>query len=216
MNTIEYFAGLGAVLSRDAFLSHLPGPGVLIRLDDRGGKDEPAPWAFQNVTRTIPRPFEPEHELDAEQIRNVLNEVTEVSTSSANSNVFTNAPEDEITNTMTRPAQALPVPDARGAAHVHTISGENQKAVVGRAPTAEINIQEMSISKNHARFTWTNDGAVRLLELGSSNGTKVNQHVLQSDEPRTLASGDQVFFGDIHFLYLDRNAFHTHLPDFMD
>lgn len=216
MDTIEHFAGLCAVLSREAFLSRMPGPGVLIRLDDRGGKDEPTPWAFQNITNTIARPFEAADELNAEQMRNVLAEVTEVSPKNRDSDVFTNAPADEVTNTMARPVQGLPLPSARGAASVYPINGENKQALLGRADTANIVIEEMSISKHHARFSWASGGKIQITDVGSANGTRVNQHVLQENQPKELSCGDQIFLGDIHFLYLDRDSFFTHLPQFMD
>jgi hypothetical protein len=216
MDTIEYFAGLRAVLSRDAFMTHVPGPGVLIRLDDRGGKDEPTPWAFRQATKTIRSPFADAGELDAEQMRHVLSEVTEVSGSKTNSSVFTSAPADEVTNTMARPAQALPVPDARGAAHVYIISGDHQNVRLGRDPTAQISIQEMSISKSHAQFNWNGQTTLKVTDMGSSNGTKVNQRHLKGNQAQKVECGDHVFCGDIHFVYLDRESFYTHLPEFMD
>ncbi len=216
MDTIEYFAGLRAVLNRDAFMAQVAGPGVLIRLDDRGGKDEPTPWAFRQATKTIRSPFVDSAELDAEQIRHVLSEVTEVSPRTANSNVFTGAPADEVTNTMAQPAQALPVPEARGAAHVYVISGDNPIVSLGRDSTAQISIQEMSISKRHAQFTWGDDTTLQVMDVGSSNGTKINQRHLKKNQMRKVECGDHLFCGDIHFLYLDRDAFYTHLPEFMD
>jgi len=216
MDTIEHFAGLCAVLSREAFLSRLPEPGVLVRLDDRGGKDDPTPWAFRNITNTIARPFDAADELNAEEMRVVLAEVTEVSPKDRDSNVFTNAPADEVTNTMARRVQGIPLPSARGAASVYAIDGDNKQALLGRADTANIVIDEMSISKHHARFSWTNAGKIHITDVGSANGTRVNQHALQENQPKELFCGDQIFLGDIHFLYLDRDSFFTHLPQFMD
>lgn len=51
---VERYAALRAALDKAAFLAALPGPAVLIRLDERGGDDEPAPWAFHGSGLPFP------------------------------------------------------------------------------------------------------------------------------------------------------------------
>lgn len=216
VQTIEYFAGLSAVLSTEEFLSNVPGPGVLIRLDERGGKDEPSPWAFKNITKTIPRPFAKPNDPNAEEIRSVLEEVTSVSKVEP-SNVFTNAPADEITNTLALPPQALPVPGARGAAKVFVIPKSDHSVTIGRHPdTSDLAITEMSISKKHARLSWKAGGHLTITDLGSSNGTQVNNKVLRKEQTHKVVSGDQILLGDLEFLYLNAAMFRIHVQDFMD
>ena len=65
--------------------------------------------------------------------------------------------------------------------------------VVGRSPSSDIVIDEPYVSAKHARFTIQGPALV-LEDLGSTNGTMVNGHVI--DQPVTLRDGDEVQVGD--------------------
>lgn len=65
--------------------------------------------------------------------------------------------------------------------------------VVGRSPSSDIVIDEPYVSATHARFT-IQGPALILEDLGSTNGTMVNGHVI--DQPVTLRDGDEVQVGD--------------------
>ena len=65
--------------------------------------------------------------------------------------------------------------------------------VVGRSPSSDIVIDEPYVSATHARFTIPGPALV-LEDLGSTNGTMVNGHVI--DQPVTLRDGDEVQVGD--------------------
>ena len=65
--------------------------------------------------------------------------------------------------------------------------------VVGRSPSSDIVIDEPYVSATHARFTIQGPALV-LEDLGSTNGTMVNGHVI--DQPVTLSDGDEVQVGD--------------------
>ena len=65
--------------------------------------------------------------------------------------------------------------------------------VVGRSPSSDIVIDEQYVSATHARFTIQGPALV-LEDLGSTNGTMVNGHVI--DQPVTLRDGDEVQVGD--------------------
>ncbi|WP_130811448.1 FHA domain-containing protein [Olsenella sp. Marseille-P4559] len=65
--------------------------------------------------------------------------------------------------------------------------------VVGRSPSSDIVIDEPYVSATHARFTIQGPALV-LEDLGSTNGTMVNGHVI--DQPVTLRDGDEVQIGD--------------------
>ncbi len=66
--------------------------------------------------------------------------------------------------------------------------------VIGRAPDAELRVQHASVSRRHATIR-VEDGTVRIADLGSHNGTRVNGEVVA--DSRTLASGDVVTVGDV-------------------
>ncbi|MCI1667897.1 MAG: FHA domain-containing protein [Olsenella sp.] len=65
--------------------------------------------------------------------------------------------------------------------------------IVGRSPSSDIVIDEPYVSATHARFTIQGPALV-LEDLGSTNGTMVNGHVI--DQPVTLRDGDEVQVGD--------------------
>jgi two-component system, NtrC family, response regulator AtoC len=66
--------------------------------------------------------------------------------------------------------------------------------VIGRAPEAELRVQHASVSRRHATMR-VDDGVVRVADLGSHNGTRVNGEPVS--EARMLASGDVVTVGDV-------------------
>ena len=67
---------------------------------------------------------------------------------------------------------------------------ENGTQVLGRDSSCDIILDEQGISKQHVQFT-TNQDAVYLEDLDSSNGTFVNEKLTQK---RTLENGDKIAF----------------------
>jgi DNA-binding NtrC family response regulator len=66
--------------------------------------------------------------------------------------------------------------------------------VIGRAPDVELRVQHASVSRRHATIR-VEDGTVRIADLGSHNGTRVNGELVT--DSRTLASGDVATVGDV-------------------
>ena len=66
--------------------------------------------------------------------------------------------------------------------------------VIGRSPSSDIVIDEPYVSASHARFT-TQGPALVLEDLGSTNGTMVNGHIIE--QPVTLRDTDEVQVGDV-------------------
>jgi adenylate cyclase len=67
--------------------------------------------------------------------------------------------------------------------------------VVGRAVTSDVPIYDPTVSRRHAELTLA-DGGVRVLDLGSSNGTFVNGTRITES---VAADGDIVTFGKVPF-----------------
>jgi pSer/pThr/pTyr-binding forkhead associated (FHA) protein len=65
--------------------------------------------------------------------------------------------------------------------------------VSGRAPAPDVVVDEPFVSATHARFTLQGPALV-LEDLGSTNGTMVNGHLI--GQPVTLRDGDEVQAGD--------------------
>ena len=64
--------------------------------------------------------------------------------------------------------------------------------VIGRSPSSDIVIDEPYVSASHARFTIQGPALV-LEDLGSTNGTMVNGHIIE--QPVTLRDTDEVQVG---------------------
>ena len=71
-------------------------------------------------------------------------------------------------------------------------------AVMGRGEQAEIRLDDPFASSRHAQLT-RQGGTVVLEDLGSTNGTYLNEELLQT--PRPLHPGDRVRIGDSEFAF---------------
>jgi pSer/pThr/pTyr-binding forkhead associated (FHA) protein len=73
-------------------------------------------------------------------------------------------------------------------------------AVLGRGDQAEIRLEDPFASSRHARLV-RQGGIVVLEDLGSTNGTYLNEELVTGPQP--LHRGDRVRIGDSEFTYLD-------------
>jgi FHA domain len=73
-------------------------------------------------------------------------------------------------------------------------------AVMGRGDHAEIRLEDPFASSRHARLV-RQGGVVVLEDLGSTNGTYLNEELLTGPQP--LHRGDRVRIGDSEFSYQD-------------
>jgi diguanylate cyclase (GGDEF)-like protein len=86
---------------------------------------------------------------------------------------------------------------------------------IGRSPTAEISFPEvLSISRAHARVEHQGSNVV-IEDMGSTNGTYVNDRLIQKNQQ--LRSGDRFQVGAVHFKFLHErdveNAYHLAIYD---
>lgn len=72
-------------------------------------------------------------------------------------------------------------------------------AVLGRGEQAEIRLEDPFASARHARLT-RQGGLVVLEDLGSTNGTYLNEELV--DGPQPLHQGDRLRIGDSEFTYM--------------
>ncbi len=73
--------------------------------------------------------------------------------------------------------------------------GDNR---VGRALINEVHLVDKKISRFHAKLV-ISEGAVEVVDLGSSNGTFVNETRLEKDQSAVLQPEDEICFGDWRF-----------------
>jgi hypothetical protein len=55
---------------------------------------------------------------------------------------------------------------------------------------------ELGVSRTHALLQWSNQGII-IMDLGSTNGTFLNNHHLPARKPYPLQSGDELRFGEL-------------------
>jgi pSer/pThr/pTyr-binding forkhead associated (FHA) protein len=81
---------------------------------------------------------------------------------------------------------------------VFNVSGE--RLTIGRSPEAEIFLDDVTVSRNHALLVRRRDG-LYIDDLGSLNGTYVNRRRIESHK---LANGDELQVGKYKLTYLDK------------
>jgi hypothetical protein len=79
-----------------------------------------------------------------------------------------------------------------------SLSGE--RLAIGRSPEAEIFLDDVTVSRNHALLVRRRDG-LYIDDLGSLNGTYVNRRRIESHK---LSNGDELQVGKYKLTYLER------------
>ncbi len=69
---------------------------------------------------------------------------------------------------------------------------------IGRGLDNDLVLESTDVSRHHARLEYS-DGAFHLLDLGSTNGTRVSGRPVQH---AVLRDGDQIEFGSLHLQFL--------------
>ena len=65
---------------------------------------------------------------------------------------------------------------------------------IGRTKSSAVYIKDPAVSQKHARVEWTGS-KYTITDLGSSNGTTVNEKEIREGEPRRIRHGDVVVVG---------------------
>lgn len=77
-----------------------------------------------------------------------------------------------------------------------------QGSTIGRSPENDIFLDDVTISRKHAQIIAAGAGLFTLKDLGSLNGTYVNN---KSVTEISLTTGDEIQFGKFHMLFLRGN-----------
>ncbi|WP_245719090.1 FHA domain-containing protein [Micromonospora rhizosphaerae] len=80
--------------------------------------------------------------------------------------------------------------------------------VIGRAPTADVVVEDPHLSRRHAAVRRTDEG-VSLVDLGSTNGTWLNDRRITGAEQ--LADGDVIRIGRTELRFFDPGLAQTDL-----
>jgi pSer/pThr/pTyr-binding forkhead associated (FHA) protein len=84
------------------------------------------------------------------------------------------------------------------AGEAFNVAGDRN--TIGRSPDAEIFLDDVTVSRNHALLVRRRDG-LYIDDLGSLNGTYVNRRRIESHR---LQNGDELQVGKYKLTYLDR------------
>jgi predicted component of type VI protein secretion system len=76
---------------------------------------------------------------------------------------------------------------------------------IGRAPDNTLPIDDASVSSHHGRIEPSGTGYA-LVDMGSTNGTRLNGAQLKAEEVHVLNPGDKIRFGKIDAIYDPDNA----------
>ena len=80
---------------------------------------------------------------------------------------------------------------------------EHDRMSVGRDATSAIPLERDSVSRQHAELVRGSDSQWSVRDLGSTNGTFVNERPVDTgEEGEPLRNGDQLRFGDVVFKFL--------------
>ena len=71
-------------------------------------------------------------------------------------------------------------------------AGQNR---IGRGSDCDLQVASSDVSRHHAIISWE-DGAARIMDLGSTNGTSVNGAKLEAYEYIPLNAGDSIVMGN--------------------
>ncbi len=77
---------------------------------------------------------------------------------------------------------------------------EGERMAIGRSPDADVFLDDVTVSRNHALLVRRRDG-LYLDDLGSLNGTYVNRRRIESHK---LSAGDELQVGKYKLTYLER------------
>ena len=85
---------------------------------------------------------------------------------------------------------------------------EAEEYVLGRSRASDICVEDKTVSKLHAKLSLS-DGEISVVDLGSTNKTRVNKVSLEPDVPRVLKNNDRVEIGNVLFKFLESGNIET-------
>lgn len=85
---------------------------------------------------------------------------------------------------------------------------QSENVILGRSETANVHVDDKSISKSHAKF-FISGGEVSIMDLESTNKTVVNGKIIPSLQPIVLTNNDQIKTGNAIFKFLEKGNIET-------
>ncbi len=89
----------------------------------------------------------------------------------------------------------------RGSPQGHRFFLTQSEMTIGRDPSADISVSDEGISRKHAKLT-KEESKICITDLGSSNGTFINDKKIPPTDSRVLAKEDMIKLGNTIFKFL--------------
>ena len=80
----------------------------------------------------------------------------------------------------------------------------DNKSIIGRSESADFSIPHATLSSNHCEIRQESSGYMVLQDLGSTNGTHINEVLVQTSK---LFDGDRITLGDVSIVFCVRSKF---------
>jgi septum formation topological specificity factor MinE len=109
-------------------------------------------------------------------------------------------PSEESPISMSRntACRRISLSSAAGRSYQIDLNTEEAPACIGRSAGNAVRLDDASVSRLHSSLSLRGDGKVVIADVGSANGTYVNDQLLGQDEARPLQPGDIVRVGDFN------------------
>lgn len=161
--------------------------------------------AYDEIFGELEEPSPPPHK-EPEDIQRELEEPQEEKEDTAYDTIFEDSGHDEEVPFHLNTGAPLLLKVVSGPNAGAEIGIEKGRSyVIGKDPnSSDIVFQDLSVSRNHAKLTVTDEGLIELEDLGSKNGTLVSG--LPLTEKRIISPQDMIALGTTVFLIIDREA----------
>jgi len=80
---------------------------------------------------------------------------------------------------------------------------DSEETTIGRDPKSEIFLDDVTVSRTHAKIERTSSGEFRVKDLGSLNGSYLNAHPVSESN---LSVGDEIQIGKFRLTYFKGRA----------
>jgi hypothetical protein len=98
--------------------------------------------------------------------------------------------------TSTEASKSVCFNSSEGRSYRVELKPEGAPAYIGRAAGNAVRMDDPSVSRLHCSLSLRSGGIVVIADVGSANGTYVNEDLLGREEARSLSTGDVVGVGD--------------------
>ena len=91
---------------------------------------------------------------------------------------------------------------SKGSRYLLSESALRSNVSIGRSKDSDIFLDDVTVSRSHAKI-FSTDLGIEISDLGSLNGTYVNNELLAG---KKLVSGDEIQIGKFHMLFISHEA----------